>query len=146
MGDVGQGTGEWAGYEEISRVPKGGNMGWKIMEGAHCFPPGTRKCASSGLVPPLLELPRRQAASITGGVFFRADTASPLFDAYIFGDYVTGKLWAMRVRKGKRLEHEEIGELPEVSSFGVDAAGRVFALSLAGGVYILEAANRRGSR
>ena len=50
-GDVGQG-----GYEEVDLVESGRNYGWKIMEGAHCYPLSTTTCDQTGLELPVAEV------------------------------------------------------------------------------------------
>ncbi len=48
LADVGQGQ-----WEEVNRIDRGGNYGWDIREGAHCF--GARTCGSAGLIDPVAE-------------------------------------------------------------------------------------------
>src|SRR5690606_17171070 len=78
MGDIGQ-----ARYEEITRVPKGGNLGWKIREGDFCYPSGS-SCQSAGLTPPAFTFPARAYGnSVTGGVFFAGDTTCAFHGLYV---------------------------------------------------------------
>ncbi len=123
-GDVGQN--EW---EEISVVPRGGNMGWRRLEGNECFEePG---CSRRGMIAPRVVLPRSEARSITGGEFFTGDRASRFHGAYIFGDYVTGNIWSLSARKGQK--PVKIGKVRSVSSFARDSRGDVYAMSLRDG-------------
>jgi glucose/arabinose dehydrogenase len=124
--DVGQGE-----FEEVSIVPRGGNMGWRRFEGTKCFEgPG---CSRKGMIMPILELPRAEARSITGGEFYMAKRTSPYYGAYVFGDYKTGTVWVLQRRSG-RWERETIGTVPDVSSFGRDGRGELYALGLKDGV------------
>ncbi len=141
IGDVGQNT-----WEEISRVDSAGsNLGWRIREAAYCFNPSTG-CASEGLTPPARTMQRSHAQSITGGEFFLGDPSSAYYGVYIFGDYATNHVWAMRPSGALLTDSVRIGSVTNVSSFGRDARGRVFATSLGTGsvnsntgvVYILE--------
>jgi len=126
VGDVGQGE-----REEISIVPRGGNMGWRILEADRCFEgPG---CVRKGMVPPVVSLPRSEARSVTGGEFYLGNRTSKHYGAYIFGDYKTGHVWSLRRRAG-RWERTVIGNVPSVSAFARDARGDVYALGLKDGV------------
>src|SRR5690606_27705337 len=67
VADVGQNR-----WEEISVVPAdepGSNFGWKRMEGQHCFEPEDG-CQQTGLILPVVEYPRSQGISITGGFVY----------------------------------------------------------------------------
>jgi hypothetical protein len=143
IGDVGQNT-----WEEISRVDSAGaNLGWRIREAAYCFNPSTG-CTSAGLTPPARTMQRSHAQSITGGAFFTGDTNCAYHGVYIFGDYVTNNVWAMRPNGGALTDSVRIGQnVYNVVSFDRDSRGRVFATSLSntssvaannGVVFILE--------
>lgn len=122
-GDVGQ-----SDREEITLVPRGANLGWRIREGDLCR--DKTQCATPGLTPPIVSLPRAEAVSVTGGEFV---TEGPLQGAYVFGDYGKGTIWALR-KKGAEWERVRIGNVPQVSAFARDSKGRVFALGLKDGV------------
>jgi glucose/arabinose dehydrogenase len=131
-GDVGQGE-----REEISIIPRGGNMGWRHWEGDRCHEPG--KCGASpgagGVTAPLVSLPRAEAISVTGGEFVPSDAATAFAGAYVFGDYGKGTVWALRRKAdASGWERVRIGSVPAVSAFARDAKGRVFALGLKDGV------------
>lgn len=147
VGDVGQDVSR----EEISRIHEGGlNMGWPIREGAFCFRPATG-CASEGLTPPARTL-TGHGRSITGGTVFTGDPASAYHGIYIFGDYVSNRVWAMRPSGNSLLDSVVIGQVFNVVSFDRDVHGRVFATSLSnaasvgannGVVFILESPDMR---
>jgi glucose/arabinose dehydrogenase len=122
-GDVGQ-----SDREEITLVPRGANLGWRIREGDLCREKD--KCATPGLTPPIVSLPRNEAISVTGGEFV---TDGPLQGAYVFGDYGKGTVWALR-KKGNAWERTQIGRVPDVSAFARDSKGRIFALGLKDGI------------
>jgi glucose/arabinose dehydrogenase len=142
IGDVGQNL-----YEEISRVDSAGsNLGWRLREGAFCFNPSTN-CPSAGLTTPAKTMQRSHASSITGGVVFTGDPSSAYHNVYIFGDYVSDHVWAMRPAGGTLNDSVRIGQVLNVVSFDRDSRGRVFATSLSntssvgannGVVFILE--------
>jgi glucose/arabinose dehydrogenase len=124
-GDVGQDR-----WEEITRVPKGANLGWRLVEGNVCFNP-TTNCGAAGLHPPAFVLQRSHATSITGGTFFLGDPASAYHGTYIFGDYgTTRNVWATRVQNGMLVDSTRIGELNKVVSFDRDRQGRILATTI----------------
>jgi glucose/arabinose dehydrogenase len=92
-GDVGQNR-----YEEIDRVEAGGNYGWNVREGTHCFGtdacPGSTPAAVRGGEPlraPVVEYPHDGAAvsgiSVIPGNVYRGDAVPGLRDRFVFGDY-----------------------------------------------------------
>ena len=125
-GDVGQNA-----WEEINLIVKGGNYGWSIREGAHAFGAGT---AAVPLIDPVVEYPQRRGRelidrSVTGGHVYRGQAAPGLVGAYIYGDYVTGRIWALRYADGSVVDHREILSPPPrvyISSFGQDTAGELY--------------------
>jgi glucose/arabinose dehydrogenase len=143
LGDVGQGA-----YEEITRVPKGANLGWKIREGAFCYSPSTG-CPSAGLHPPAITIRRSHGASITGGAWFIGQPGKAYDTVYIFSDYVTDNLWAMRDSAGFLRDSTRIGTLLNGVSFDRTPQGTILATSIGTGsdfginnntgrVYVLE--------
>ncbi len=125
-GDVGQNA-----WEEIDLIVKGGNYGWRIREGTHPFREGT---SPDPLIDPVVEYPQRRGRevvglSVTGGYVYRGTLLPGLYGAYIYGDYVTGRIWALRHAGGKVLEHREIFSGPPrlyLSSFGEDRHGELY--------------------
>jgi hypothetical protein len=79
-------------YEEIDDVVLGGNYGWVIREGAHCFDPlnpGTPlpTCNTAGLIDPIAEYSHADGISIIGGYVYRAAAQPALAGKYVFGDF-----------------------------------------------------------
>ncbi len=94
-GDVGQND-----WEEINLIVKGGNYGWSLREAAHSFTLDGNKGSGPrpDLIDPLVEYPHTDdwGKSITGGAVYRGP-ATPILDGYyLYGDYITGRLWALR--------------------------------------------------
>ena len=90
LGEVGQNT-----WEEVDRVVKGGNYGWNACEGFHKRGSTTQLCNTPGLIDPVVEHPRSEAQSITGGYVYRGSAMPSLVGTYIYGDYITGNIWAL---------------------------------------------------
>ncbi|MEO6694166.1 MAG: PQQ-dependent sugar dehydrogenase, partial [Ignavibacteria bacterium] len=89
-GDVGEQT-----YEEIDLIENGKNYGWNKMEGNHCYPPNICDTTGMGFTRPIFEYPHSEGFAITGGFVYRGSLLPDLFEKYIYGDYVTGKIWAL---------------------------------------------------
>jgi glucose/arabinose dehydrogenase len=128
--DVGQDM-----YEEIDLIVKGGNYGWNIREGLHPFAPKGRKPRADAVKPanaidPIWEYDHDIGKSIIGGPVYRGKKIPELQGAYIYADYVSGKLWALwydfdkkRVTANRPIPAP--GN-PTVMSFGTDAEGEVY--------------------
>jgi glucose/arabinose dehydrogenase len=118
--DVGQGD-----WEEIDLIEKGKNYGWNIMEGFHCF--RTVNCDMTGLVLPVFEYDHGQGISITGGYVYRGKKIPQLNGTYIYGDYLSRKIWGLRYENGQVASNALLGtNAAQVSSFGEDEAGEVY--------------------
>jgi len=126
--DVGQDL-----WEEINLITAGGNYGWSVREGDHPFRP-TRKVGPTPPLAPLLEQPHSEFRSITGGFVYRGDRLPELKGAYIYGDYDTGKIWALnydglRVTDNRQLADTQI----RIVAFGEDAEGEIYLVDFIGG-------------
>lgn len=138
VADVGQDA-----WEEVDLVVRGGNYGWRVMEGRHCFLPKI-DCDKPGLQLPVLEYGHEAGrCSITGGYVYRGSSQPALKGLYVYGDYCSGDIFAARLEGGA---HPRVIEGPEVllrsglriSSFGEDEAGELYVVDHGGGVYRLE--------
>ena len=87
VADVGQNR-----WEEVNVVGAGDNLGWPVREGRECYEP-PEGCVHDGMVDPVYTYGRLEGVSITGGMVWTAP--GPLNGKYIFGDFGTGRLWAM---------------------------------------------------
>lgn len=132
-GDVGQDT-----LEEIDIVTKGGNYGWRLFEGTERF--GEGAVPTPAPIPPIVEYGRREGQSVTGGYVYRGTHLPGLRGAYVYGDYGSGNIWALWHDGTRVLDQQLVARVPEVSSFGEDADGELYAVSLAGRIYRFEPA------
>lgn len=120
VGDVG-----WEVWEMLYDVKRGGNYGWSIMEGSQPVV-GDRARGPEPIEPPLVEHPHTEARSITGGFISIGDRLPELAGAYVYGDYVTGRVWGLRYDGERVTWHRELADTSlAISSFGVDHAGDV---------------------
>jgi len=126
VGDVGQNR-----YEEIHRVAKGDNCGWKRMEGLHGLEQD--EVDATGLALPIHEYGRKDGASVTGGFVYVGQALPELRGAYVFGDYYPGNIWALRQVDGA-WQRTALGVHDfTLSSFGLDAAGELLLVDHQGG-------------
>jgi glucose/arabinose dehydrogenase len=135
LGDVGQNT-----REEIDLIVKGGNYGWNVMEGFDCLGGGSN-CDQDGLLPPVIDYANGGGeCSVTGGFVYRGSAIAALQGAYVYTDYCSGKIWALRFDGSQVTEQEQIGQADfRVSSFAQDNGGELYLLDHgdSGGVYRL---------
>ena len=90
------------------------------------------------LTPPIHVYDRDDGCSITGGYVYRGKKVPTAVGRYFFGDYCSGRIWSLRVAGGKATDVvREPFDVPQISSFGEDAAGELYLLSLTGPVYRL---------
>lgn len=125
-GDVG-----WEMWEMIHLVKRGGNYGWSAMEASQPIKPELASPLAP-ISPPIVVHPHTEAASITGGFVYRGKQFPELAGAYVYGDYETGKIWALWHDGRQIVRHEEIADTPHrIVTFGEDAAGELFYIHYA---------------
>ncbi|WP_037494120.1 PQQ-dependent sugar dehydrogenase [Solirubrobacter soli] len=133
IGDVGQNE-----VEEIDFVRRGkgrgANFGWRPFEGNDRFAPG--ESAPGAIRPVITERHSDGNCSITGGVVIRDPALKAWAGRYVFGDFCRGVIQTAVLSTGraKSLTDRKL-QVPQLSSFGEDARGRVYATSLDGPVY-----------
>jgi hypothetical protein len=76
---------------------------------------------------------------VTGGFVYRAGRIPSLQGAYVYGDYCSGKVWALRHNGASVTEQTEVADTDiRISSFAMDLAGNIYALAHSdsgGGIY-----------
>jgi glucose/arabinose dehydrogenase len=126
VADVGQNL-----FEEVNLVDHGGNYGWNVREGTHCFDPGMpndppETCPATGplfgdpLLDPVIEygnsrvLPDGVGIAVIGGRVYRGDDLPRLRGRYVFGDWSTsfaepdGTLLVAKARSERLWKLEEL--------------------------------------
>jgi len=118
----------WELWEMLYDVKRGGNYGWSIMEGSQPVV-GDRPRGPEPIEPPLIEQPHTVARSITGGHVVASSRLPELAGAYVYGDYVTGRVWGLRYDGTRVTWHRELADTPlALASFGLDHAGDLLLL------------------
>ncbi|MEE2685730.1 MAG: PQQ-dependent sugar dehydrogenase, partial [Planctomycetota bacterium] len=132
IGDVG-----WELYEMVYLVKRGGNYGWSVMEGPQPVR-GEIEPGPGPILPPIADHHHVESKSVTGGHVYRGKRLKSLAGAYIYGDYVTGKIWGLKNRGDEVTWHEELASSSlQVIAFGRDREQNFYVLDYAGGIYRL---------
>jgi glucose/arabinose dehydrogenase len=142
IADVGQ-----SAREEINFIGAGSaggqNFGWRVREG-EIATPGVGGPLQPGMVDPILSYTRSFGGSITGGYVVR-DVNSELYGQYIFGDFVSGRIWTINGDGSFQsmanatewtavLDAGAAGALSSIASFGQGASGELYIIDYAGKV------------
>ena len=126
-GDVGQNK-----YEEVDIITKGGNYGWRPVEGLHDFKADDPKPVNP--IAPITEYPHSEGISITGGFVYRGKAIPSLTGKYIFGDMM-GSIWNLTPGADNKWTRNTMSISKEagqwhVYSFGQDLSGEIYVLSV----------------
>lgn len=122
VGDVGQNA-----IEEINIVELGKNYGWSIMEGTHPY----RERQAGDLVPPIYEYHHSLGQAITGGYVYEGELLGELKGYYIYGDFLSGRIWALKGQNNYLLLETSL----YIASFGRDEQGELYVVDLNGAIY-----------
>ena len=128
VGDVGQNA-----VEEVDIVTKGGNYGWKVME-------GNKGTNSGSMINPIFYYDRSLGNCVIGGVVFRANPASKYYGTYFLGDNGSSNFWNLKANGMGAATATLLNKSPApLSSFGTDAEGKIYACGLENGIiYFLD--------
>jgi len=136
IGDVGQNKWEEVDYLKPGR-PVGANLGWNGYEGTHVYDAAVAAALNKRtLTWPVSQYSHSLGEAVTGGYVYRGSAIPSLRGFYVFGDYATGHVWAMKGPDGTRftLPGADL-QVAHISSFGQDAAGELYVVDIAGSVY-----------
>jgi glucose/arabinose dehydrogenase len=140
VGDVGQDR-----IEEVNAVDLGDgpppNFGWAAYEGH--LPVGRKPLRDAGVLTwPVAAYDHDTGCSVTGGVVYRGERIPRLRGRFLFADFCRGTLWTMDAARPRERPdvRRERAKLPQVTAFGEDAAGEVYAVTAGGRLYALRAA------
>ena len=136
VGDVG-----WELWEMVYKVERGGNYGWSLVEGPQPVH-AERRRGPTPILPPTVEIPHTEGASITGGFVYRGKKFPDLYGSYIFGDWETRRVWGVAVDGEKLGERREIVEpTVRLSAFGEDNQGELYLVDYDDGTIHMLAPN-----
>jgi quinoprotein glucose dehydrogenase len=150
LADVGQDL-----WEEINWITKGGNYGWSFREGARPFPLRTdAPPEGSKFIDPIFEYNHGEGLSITGGLIYKGKALPELAGSYLYGDFVLGKIWSLRVNNDGKVEKNTLlytspqtpadnpkkkpSVLVKPTAFCANAAGEILVLDWNGSIYRID--------
>jgi uncharacterized repeat protein (TIGR03806 family) len=141
LNDVGQST-----LEEVDKVTRGGNFGWRCAEGnapynANCGP-------NPNPIPPVAVYGRTLGQSTTGGFVYRGNAIPNLHGRYVFADFATGNIWqiprdttpTLTLGAGSPARDTNL----QISSFAQDTDGELYVVHLGGTLHKLVQATGAG--
>jgi glucose/arabinose dehydrogenase len=127
VADVGQDS-----WEEIDVLQKGGNFGWNVMEGKHCYPPGTATCDMTNKILPIFEYAHTDGIAVIGGHVYKGTAIPTLANKYIYAD-LTGKIWSLTEAPANTWTRGNLLDTGlTFTSFGKDAAGELYLVDYNG--------------
>ncbi len=122
-------------WETVHLIKRGDNHGWPIYEGSHAFHLD-RPRGPTPPVKPAAEHHHSEARSLTGGVVYTGQKLPELTGAFIYGDYSTGRVWAIKHDGTKATFHKELVDTPfAITGFGNDPNGELWVIDHAGMFY-----------
>jgi len=132
IGDVGQDA-----YEEVDLLTPqqaGANMGWNLREGTHPF---SSSCTQTGstLTDPIFDYDHSQGdETVIGGYVYHGSAAPGLAGAYVFGDFISGRVWTL-TGSGQSWTRTFLFDTAsnDLSSFGQDQAGELYVARISTG-------------
>jgi glucose/arabinose dehydrogenase len=125
IADVGQDH-----WEEIDYLPHGfrgiANFGWPHWEGNHLFRANVPLAKTGRYVRPVAEYSHELGCAVIGGYVWQG--------RYVFGDACSGTVFSLKMVRGRATTiRREAPKIEGLSAFGLDAGGRLYAMSSASG-------------
>jgi glucose/arabinose dehydrogenase len=138
VADVGQER-----LEEIDVVRSGDNLGWRMREGTDCFNPPS-ECVRPEHVDPIYQYGRELGGCVTGGTFYTGSALPWLRGQYVFGDFLSGRLFALTLPAAPTEGTHELPaqasvrdlgvfEQAHTAAFGRDGKGEVYVSDFSAG-------------
>ena len=138
IGDVGENTREEVDVALSPNAGRQSNYGWRLMEGFLCFQPSSN-CNSGGLTLPVLDYPHTGGAcSIIGGFVYRGTAIPALNGTYFYADLCAGFVRSFTYQNAQvtnQFEWSSLSPGTSISSFGEDAQGELYIMTLGGGLW-----------
>ena len=135
--DVGE-----SAIEEVNRVKRGGNYGWRCFEGTSDVSarwPSGKACATlKNLLPPVAEYPHTLGHAVTGGFVYRGTALPGLVGRYVFSDFTSGRIWDIPNDTQPTLQITgglETGF--NISTFAQDNDSELYVVNMYGGLHRL---------
>jgi len=133
LADVGQ-----MNWEEVEPIIAGGNYGWDCYEGNVSYEPAG--CAPSGFQFPREVYSHTLGCSVTGGYVYRGSALPDLYGWYVFGDYCSGRVWAVDTSVPAGAEVQLVDSSVAIASFAELPNGELLLLTFQNAIYRLTCA------
>lgn len=142
IGDVGQNAREEIDVEKVGEGNK--NYGWNVTEGLGCRGT-TTGCDKTGMTDPVLDYPRGDGTSVTGGAVYRGTAIPGLRGTYFYGDYGLSRLWSIVYDReagtaSAPVSLTDLNNVTKVVGITNGPDGEIYFSSIDNGVFKLEAA------
>ena len=133
IGDVGQNS-----FEEVDMLTPqqgGANMGWNLREATHPF---STACSQTGntLTEPIFDYDRSQGdETVIGGHVYHGTKMPALAGAYVFGDFISGRVWSL-TKSGAAWSRAELTTAggADLAAIGEDQGGELYLARYSSGV------------
>lgn len=140
LGDVGE-----SNIEEVNRVVRGGNYGWRCFEGTEEFD-DTCGTPVGPLLPPIAQYTHTLGQAVTGGYVYRGTAIPNLVGRYLFADFVSGRIWHIPSDAQPTLNMDEgFDSGLNISSFAEDPDGELYVVHMRGPLYRIVATGDTGA-
>ncbi|HUY92930.1 MAG TPA: PQQ-dependent sugar dehydrogenase [Pirellulales bacterium] len=118
----------WESWEMVHRIVRGGNCGWPVMEGRAALRTEV-KPGPTPILPPAIDHPHTEANSVIGGPVYRGAKLPGLAGSFIYGDYITGTIWALHADEDQSYSQTTLVDTDQrIVSFTEGAAGELYVL------------------
>ena len=129
VGDVGQNAFEEIDFRPRALIGSLANYGWHVYEGRARYTGGTPN-ARGQLLFPVAVYSHDEGCSVTGGYVYRGHESPSMVGRYYYGDWCSGTIWSLRIENGSAVDiRKEPARIGQLTSFGENAAGELFAAS-----------------
>lgn len=143
IGDVGAAFREEIDFRPRAKIGALANYGWPRYEGDIIYPvygPDKKLTNQGTLIKPVWTYSHQRGCAVTGGYVYRGSKVPAAQGRYFFGDFCSGTIWSAKIgSKGLASTPTTIvgGSIPDLSSFGQDGNGELYAVSIDGTIYQL---------
>ena len=138
IGDVGQND-----WEEVDftrrRSPGLENYGWDVYEGRERFERKTPNPRGRLVFPVAVYPLGGDECAVSGGFVYRGSAVASAKGRYFYGDNCSGAMWSFPSGRPGSVRRERFS-LAGLSSFGEDASGELYAVTLNGRLWQLRSA------
>ena len=118
----------WETWEMVHRIVRGGNCGWPVMEGRASLRSEV-PVGPTPIIPPIKDHPHTEANSVIGGPVYRGSKLPGLVGSFVYGDYITGTIWAVKPDEDHSYSHTTLVDTDQrIVAFTQGSGGELFVL------------------